>query len=196
MTIESVVALAAEQPPGDITTAAIAKRMGVTQGALFRHFPSKEAIWEAVMQWVAERLLACIDEAAQGHSTTLGVLEAMFIRHAAFAVEHPGVPRLMFSELQHSCATPAKHKAQKLMQHYAERLVARIGFGQARGELARDIEPQAAAVLFIGSIQGLVMQAMLSGDITQITRQAPEVFDLYARALQSSPQYVPPRSPS
>ncbi len=53
ITVETVVELAAEQNPNDITTAAIAKRMGLTQGALFRHFPSKNAIMSAVMEWVA-----------------------------------------------------------------------------------------------------------------------------------------------
>ena len=66
--------MAAEQNPNDITTAAIAKRMGLTQGALFRHFPSKDAILQAVMAWVAERLLARVDEAAQGVASSLAVL--------------------------------------------------------------------------------------------------------------------------
>lgn len=42
VTVETVVELAGEQNPSEITTAAIAKRMGVTQGALFRHFPIKK----------------------------------------------------------------------------------------------------------------------------------------------------------
>ena len=52
-TVETVVKLAAEQNPADITTTAIAERMGLTQGALFRHFPTKEAILEATMSWVS-----------------------------------------------------------------------------------------------------------------------------------------------
>lgn len=56
-TVEAVVDLAAEQNPSDITTTAIAQRMGLTQGALFRHFPTKDAILQAVMSWVTERLL-------------------------------------------------------------------------------------------------------------------------------------------
>jgi TetR/AcrR family transcriptional regulator len=58
VTIEAVVELAGSVNPSEITTAAIAKHMNVTQGALFRHFPSKDAIWRAVMEWMAERLLA------------------------------------------------------------------------------------------------------------------------------------------
>ena len=53
--------MAAEQNPSEITTAAIAKRMKLTQGAIFRHFPSKDSIWQAVMEWL-ERLHAIIEE--------------------------------------------------------------------------------------------------------------------------------------
>lgn len=46
-TIETVIELAAEQNPEKITTTAIAKRMGLSQGALFRHFPNKDAILDS-----------------------------------------------------------------------------------------------------------------------------------------------------
>lgn len=49
-TVEAVVQLAATQNPSDITTSAIASHMHLTQGALFRHFPSKDAILQAVME--------------------------------------------------------------------------------------------------------------------------------------------------
>lgn len=78
VTVEAVVKLAAEQNPNNITTAAIAKCMGLTQGALFRHFPNKEAILQAVMEWVASRLLARIDKAEQLALSPLAALEAMF----------------------------------------------------------------------------------------------------------------------
>ncbi len=72
VTVESVVALAGSQNPSEITTAAIAKHMNLTQGALFRHFPNKEAIWQAVMEWVAERLLARIDSIRTRNRVALG----------------------------------------------------------------------------------------------------------------------------
>ena len=53
-TVEAVVDLAAEQNPSDITTTAIAQRMGLTQGALFRHFQSKDAILEPVPKGLSD----------------------------------------------------------------------------------------------------------------------------------------------
>ena len=56
-TVEAVVQLAATQNPSDITTSAIASHMHLTQGALSA-LPTKDAILQAVMEWVAEQLLA------------------------------------------------------------------------------------------------------------------------------------------
>lgn len=186
VTIESVVELAASQNPSEITTAAIAKHMQLTQGALFRHFPNKEAIWQAVMEWVAERLLARIDRSAKGIESPLAAMEAMFMSHIEFVTEHPGVPRMLMGELQRAELTPAKRMVQTLIQRYSERLHALIDKGKASGELSSTLDGEAAATLFIGTIQGLVMQSLLAGDVTHMRKNASRVFEIYCRGIGSS----------
>lgn len=186
VTVEAVLALAAEQNPSEITTAAIAQRMHLTQGALFRHFSSKEAIWQAVMEWVAEQLLARLAVAAKGAASPLAALEAMFMAHLDFASTHPGVPRIIFGELQRGGDSPAKQMTRTLIGRYGERLRGLIAEGQGQGELAREVDPAAAATLFIGTIQGLVMQSLLSGDLARMRAEAPGVFAIYRRGIRSS----------
>ncbi len=184
VTVESVVALAGTQNPSEITTAAIAKHMNLTQGALFRHFPNKEAIWQAVMEWVADRLLARIDRSVKGIESPLAAMEAMFMSHIAFVAEHPGVPRMMFGELQHAEPTPAKIVVQALIKRYGERLSRLLDSGKENGELSPSLDNEAAATLFIGTIQGLIMQSLLAGDVERIRRDAPKVFAIYRRGIE------------
>jgi AcrR family transcriptional regulator len=185
VTVETVIALAAEQNPTDITTGAIAKRMGVTQGALFRHFPSKDAILQAVMEWVSERLLARVDKASSAATSPLAALEAAFMAHIDFISEHPGVPRMLFGELQRAEQTMAKRMAQALIQRYGERLGRLVAEGKDRGELMAALDEKAAVTLFIGTIQGLVMQALIAGDVARIRERAPAVFALFRRAIEA-----------
>jgi AcrR family transcriptional regulator len=185
VTVEAVIDLAAEQNPADITTGAIAKRMGVTQGALFRHFPSKDTILQAVMEWVSERLLARIDKATAAAASPLGALEAAFTAHIEFISEHPGVPRMLFGELQRAERTIAKRMAQTLIQRYGERLGRLIAEGKERGELVATLDDKAAATLFIGTIQGLVMQSLIAGDVKRLRASAPGAFALYRRAVEA-----------
>ena len=186
-TVQAVVDLAAEQNPAEITTTAIADRMGLTQGALFRHFPTKEAIVEATMSWVGERLLVSVDKAAEGAASPAAALEAMFITHIDFVSKHPGVPRMLFGELQRSGETLAKRMVQTLITQYGARLHALIEQGKAQGELASDVDPKAAATLFIGSVQGLVMQSLLAGNVRRIRSDAPGAFAIFARGIRRLP---------
>ena len=186
VTVEAVVELAGSQNPSEITTAAIAKHMNLTQGALFRHFPTKDAIWQAVMEWVAERLLARIDYAAQGIESPLATMQAIFMSHVEFVAEHPGVPRMMFGELQRAEQTAPKRIVQTLIQRYGERLHRLIEAGKACGELSAALDTEAATTLFIGTIQGLVMQSLLAGNVERIRHDAPRVFAIYERGIRSA----------
>lgn len=185
-TVEAVVELAAERNPSEITTLAIAQRMGLTQGALFRHFPTKEAIFQAVMAWVSDRLLGRVDKAASDAPSPLAALEATFMAHIAFVSEHPGVPRMLFGELQRAGETLPKQLVQTLIHHYKDRLRRMLVAGKAQGELAAELDVDAAALLFIGTIQGLVMQSLLAGDVTRMRRDATGVFAIYRRGIRSS----------
>lgn len=184
MTIEAVLALAATQDPADITTTAIAARMGLSQGAVFRHFPTKDAIWQAVMEWVAEQLLSRIERVAESVVSPMAALEAVFAAHVAFALENPGVPRMLFGELQRTDHTPAKEAVLGLLQGYGQLLRQLIERGKALGEIDPAIVTPAAASMFIGSIQGLIMQALLAGDLNLMRLTAPDAFALYRRAIR------------
>lgn len=185
MTVEAVVELAASRNPSDITTAAIAKHMHLTQGALFRHFPSKDAIWQAVMEWVAERLLARVDRAAEGIDSPLAALRAVFMTHVEFVTEHPGVPRMMFGELQRAEPTAAKRMVQTLIERYGQRLHRMMEAGKTCGELSAELDSDAAVILFIGTIQGLVMQSLLAGDVSRMHYDAARAFAIYCRGIEA-----------
>lgn len=187
-TVETVIDLAAEQNPSEITTAAIAERMGLTHGALFRHFPTKDAILRAVLSWVAERLLSRVDRAADSESSPLASLEAVFMTHVDFVAEHPGVPRMLFGELQRPADTLPRKMVQTLIDSYGDRLRRLLEAGKRSGELDPGLDVEAAVLLFIGTIQGLVIRAMVAGNVGRIRRDAQIVFSIYRRGISGGGQ--------
>lgn len=184
--VRTVIELAAERNPSELTTAAIASRMNLTQGALFRHYRTKDEIWEDVIGWVAEQLLARVDGATRGVASQLAALEAAFAAHVDFVVLHPGVPRMLFSELQRGEDTAAKRKARALMAQYGQRLTTLVEAGKARGEIAAEVDTAAAVNQLVGTVQGLVIQSLLAGDPGRIRSGAPAAFALYRRGIRRS----------
>ena len=55
--VAAALRLARDSSPVTITTGDIAAAIGITQGAVFKHFPTKDAIWVAAMTWGREQLL-------------------------------------------------------------------------------------------------------------------------------------------
>ncbi len=176
-TVEAVIALSASSNPADLTTAQIGAHMGVTQGALFRHFATKQDIWTAVMDWTATHLFEQFDRTESDNP--IDGLKAMFTAHVEFIIAHPGIPPIFLGELQRSGETPAKARLQELMAGYGARLTARLTEAKSAGLVASDADIPAAAILFLGIIQGLVMQTMTTGDFGAMRDMSRRIFEIY-----------------
>ena len=183
--VQTVLKLAAEQNPGNITTAAIAKQMGVTQGTLFRHFPDKESIWLASIEWVATQLLARINDASDQAKKPLAALKAIFMTHIDYFAAHPGIPSLILSELQRAEETPAKCIVRELFQRYIAHITGLMEKGKLEGEIESSLDTSVAGPLFLGAIQGLVIQSRLNGKFQSIRDKAPGVFAIYQRGIEN-----------
>jgi TetR/AcrR family transcriptional regulator len=183
--VTEALRLAQSNSPASITTTDLAGAVGVSQGALFKHFASKEAIWLAVMVWVTEHLMRSLHEAAQQAPTPAEALRCVFDAHVRFVITHPGVPRVIFHELQQPEDSTIKQQVRGLMQSYRQLLIALLQSSVQRGEAAAGLDVSAAATLFMGIVQGLVMQSMLSGQIANMSTQATRVFDLYLRGIRT-----------
>jgi AcrR family transcriptional regulator len=182
--IETVLKLAAEHSPGLITTREIADLMGITQGAIFRHFPNKEAIGLAVIGWVEVKLLAALESAAQGGRSPLDALQRVFFSHVDFVLALPGVPRLIFNELQQAADSPVKKTVRRIIERYRQLVSGLLAAAIASGEIAADLNISAAATLFIGTVQGLVMQSMLTDNVAALRGAAEQVFPLFLRSIR------------
>lgn len=181
--VEAAIHLARFASPDGITTQAIADQVGLTQGALFRHFPTKEAIWTAVFSWVREHLLAEIESAAGRADTPLDQLRAIFRAHARFIVAHPATPRLIFHELQRPVESPARAEVRLILKPYRQRILTLLNAAQTAGRIDADLDLPSAATLFIGMLQGLVMQSSLTGDLAALDRRAAKMFPLFLSAI-------------
>ena len=187
--VQAALGLAAQRSPAEITTGDLALVIGITQGGVFKHFESKEAIWLGVLDWAHQSLMERLEQAGQvRQDNALQALRAVFLAHIDFVVQFPGVPRLVFQELQHAKPTPLKSRVQQLMADYRT-LVTQL-LAQAREErlLAKDVDLRSAVLLFMGAVQGLVMQSLVTGNLHGLARQGKAVFKLYEAGLLPNPK--------
>lgn len=186
-TIEAVIHLCGNQDPSTLTTARIADEVGLSQGALFKHFPNKNSLWESVAGWLAEQLSQRVFSVAEEHERADQALEAMFLAHISFIANHPGIPRVMLGELQKPGNRPAKRIIRQTLATYRQKVVSLLKLGIKQQCITPTIDTEAAAVLYLGAIQGLVVQGTVSGDVHNLEQVAPRIFHLFSASFREVP---------
>ncbi|MDD3884768.1 MAG: TetR/AcrR family transcriptional regulator [Gallionella sp.] len=178
------IELAAEKGVDSVTTQDMADAMNLTQGSIFRHFATKDDIWVAVIMWVRERLMKVLDKAASGASDPMQAIELMFFAHIAFISKHPAIPRLLFSELLHKKNSKLRQLIEGIISGYEAKVAGLLEQAKARSLVPADLDSRSAAVLYIGMIQGLVMQSSIFGGKRALQREAEKIFQIFLHGIK------------
>lgn len=183
--IRVAMELAARQGVDEVTTQDMAQAMNLTQGAIFRHFPTKDAIWLAAMRWVREQLMKVVEKAARGAVDPLDALERTFLAHLAFIGKHPAIPRLIFFDQLQRKNPQLKQLIKEIVTGYEARIATLLTEAKSTGLARADLDEKSAATLYIGMIQGLVIQSSIFGSTRSINEQARQVFPIYLAGVRA-----------
>ena len=78
-----------------ITTAKLAKQVGVSEAALYRHFPSKARMFEGLIEFIEESLMSRINRILDEEKDTLSRIRMVLQLVLAFAEKNPGLSRIL-----------------------------------------------------------------------------------------------------
>ncbi|MEI8257325.1 MAG: TetR/AcrR family transcriptional regulator [Deltaproteobacteria bacterium] len=139
----------------DLTMASLAEAVGVTPGALFRHYPSREAILDAAAAR-AEELLA--PTVPSPDLPPLERLRALVLARSATVGSNAGLSRLLLSE-QFAMALPpaAAERLRGLITRTRGWVRAVLAEAIESGAIRDDIDPDSLAVLVLGTVQALAL---------------------------------------
>jgi AcrR family transcriptional regulator len=150
---DAALEVIAAQGLARFTSLAIARRVGVSDGALFRHFASKGDIVLAAIDRVEEILFAPV---AAGGGEPLARLRAFFERRVAVIRQNPGVARLVTSdELAQAAPPEGVARVAALRRRSVEVVRTCLEEARASGALAPGLDPAAATVIVVGSLFAL-----------------------------------------
>lgn len=78
-----------------ITTAKLAAQVGVSEAALYRHFPSKARMFEGLIEFIEDSLLSRINRIQNDEKDTLTRLKMIMQLMLAFGERNPGLTKIM-----------------------------------------------------------------------------------------------------
>ncbi len=155
--VVAALALLADTPLVDLSTRSIARMVGLTQPALFRHFDSREALLLAVVSHARALIGAEVVDRINPHGPALDQLDAVVTTLLGWVETHPGLPRLLFGDPSGDAAA-LRVSLRHLVSMQRTVIAELVRMGQRSGELRADLDGNSVATLVVGMIQGVVLQ--------------------------------------
>jgi TetR/AcrR family transcriptional regulator len=93
--LQTLAAMLEKHPGSRITTAALAAELGVSEAALYRHFPSKARMFECLIDYIESTLFASFSRILAEQNPALHYCERMLYFTLAFAEKNPGITRIL-----------------------------------------------------------------------------------------------------
>lgn len=88
-----------EKSPGErITTAGLARAVGVSEAALYRHFPSKAKMFEGLIEFIEETVFGLINRILADEASCAGRCEKIMMVLLGFSARNPGISRILMGD--------------------------------------------------------------------------------------------------
>ncbi len=152
-----------ETGPGErITTAALAREVGVSEAALYRHFPSKAKMFEGLIVFIEETLFTRISRILEDEPSAARRCEKILTLLLTFAEKNPGMTRLMTGDALQGETERLRLRIAQLFDRLEAQIKQILREAQIREYLKTAISPTIMANLLMASAEGRLMQFVRS----------------------------------
>ncbi len=166
------------------TTVEIASAAGLSEGNLYRHFKSKEDIIGAVISKIGSDL-AMILETASECNDPMEMMEDIFKKHLYYIEEHIGIPRVIFSEEVLVLNQNLRSKVRVSIMDYFKGISAIVVQGQEAGAIDRELDPNAVAGMFIGTINFTAIRWVMNDFPACLTTEGESLWKTFEMSISS-----------
>ena len=181
--VAAVLDLADRIGPDRVTTGAAAAAVGVSQAALFRHFPTKAEMWLAVADHVAGELAIAWQRAMTGTDGPIDRVTALVGAQLGQIVSTPALPMLLFSRELNVGNEDLRAAFRGLLMKFQGLIVTELARGQTAGSLRREVAPEDAAVLLTSLVQGMAIRWSLGARNFSLIGEGKRVLEIQLRLL-------------
>ncbi|HEB85674.1 MAG TPA: nucleoid occlusion factor SlmA [Gammaproteobacteria bacterium] len=153
-----------EKSPGRrITTAGLARAVGVSEAALYRHFPSKARMFEGLIDFVEDSVFGLVNRILQEESRMPLRCEKILLIILGFSARNAGISRLLAGD----ALVGENERLRQRMNQFYERLEAQLKQvlreGEMNGELSASVPVGPMANLLMAQAEGRIHQFVRSG---------------------------------
>ncbi len=168
-----------EANPGErITTAKLARQVGVSEAALYRHFPSKSKMFEGLIEFIEETLFSRINIILAEESAAASRCEKMLTLLLAFTERNPGITRILTGDALAGETERLHARVAQLFDRFETQLKQVLREAEMREGVRPVLTINAAANLMLAAAEGRISQYVRSGFQRSPTEFWPEQWQL------------------
>jgi len=180
--VQVVLALVARHGASGVSTQLIADTIGFTQAAVFRHFPTKEALWSAVMDWLDDQLEEVRHKArAEAPDQGMGVPQGIFLGHIGLIERHPGLAKVIMSGHIRRQYPDLHRRFTMTHRKYEDEIRRALDAAATSAQISPELDRHAATTLFLCAIQGLGFQFSIARVLPSMPMPRKYLFFLSGR---------------
>ena len=152
-----------ETAPGErITTAALAEEVGVSEAALYRHFPSKARMFEGLIKFIEETLFLRISRILDDESSAETRCHNILTLLLNFSDKNPGMTRLLTGDALAGETERLRARIAQLLNRVESQLKQVLREAQIRENLKPGVSSTALANLLLATCEGRLAQFVRS----------------------------------
>ena len=164
-----------------ITTAKLAKHVGVSEAALYRHFPSKARMFEGLIEFIEDALLSRINRILAEEKDTLNRIRLVLQLLLAFAERNPGLSRIMSGHALMFENERLRGRINQLFDRIETQLRQILRERQIREGKSFPVDESILAAQLLGQVEGSLNRFVRS----DFKYQPTENFDQYWALLKA-----------
>jgi TetR/AcrR family transcriptional regulator len=147
-----------EAPDARITTARIGAAVGVSEAALYRHFPSKRTMYAALLEFAEDTLFSLIGRIPGEQAGTLDQCHRLLCIYLEFCEKNPGITRLLTGRALTGESMRLHQQVEQLYQRLETQLKQYLREAEMREQLRTRLPVATAANLLMAAAEGRVSQ--------------------------------------
>jgi AcrR family transcriptional regulator len=183
--LAAMLDLAFEVGPAHVTTGMLAGRLGLTQPAIYKHFPNKKDIWNEVTNSLCARIRENVQQGATATNPPLAKLKLLVLGHLRLVAATPALPEIMASRDPSGTLAPFRQHIHAAMGAFRAALRKNLVSAQQAGQLRAGIATDDAEMLLFGIIQSLVLRLIVTRNPTTLATDGERLLDLQLTLIRN-----------
>lgn len=170
-----------------LTVRAMAKEVGLTEAAIYRHFKSKREILSFLMNHIMDSLLLDFERSALENESSLNTIDQALKHHLSEIEQRKGMSFQIIAEIISLGDKKLNREVYEKLNIYIDRIKHLLAEGARCGSVNREIDLGASALMLFGMTQGLANIWALSGYSFDLSEKYEALWSIYRRIIQPPP---------